>query len=134
MVKNLTVRMEKYRIRSLRLAINDAYSGDDIELGINIKYKSDYSYKDKSINCFFLLFIGGDNFPFSLSIEYEGLFYLNKRVPKKEAESLCKINCPAILFPFLRECVADVTRRAGLDPIILPSVNFTLAEKDVVKK
>ena len=68
--------------------------------------------------------IGEGEFPFLLEIEYEGMFVLNKRASKKDVEPIAKINCPAILFPFMRECVADITRRAGFNPLILPPINF----------
>jgi len=34
------------------------------------------------------------------------------------------INCASIIFPFIRESVADLTRRSGLTPLILDPVNF----------
>jgi preprotein translocase subunit SecB len=37
---------------------------------------------------------------------------------------LARINCAAMIFPFLREAIADVTRRAGMSPLLLPPVNF----------
>ncbi|MBW1706391.1 MAG: protein-export chaperone SecB, partial [Deltaproteobacteria bacterium] len=52
----------------------------------------------------------------------------------KDVEPIAKINCPAILFPFLRECVADITRRAGFNPLILPPINFVeLAKQKELK-
>jgi len=35
-----------------------------------------------------------------------------------------KINGPAIIFPFIREQLASLTLKAGIGPILLPSVNF----------
>lgn len=39
------------------------------------------------------------------------------------------INCPAILFPFARETIADMTRRGGFAPLCLPPVNFIALAK-----
>jgi len=44
------------------------------------------------------------------------------------ASSLLKqfatINCPAILFPYVRETVADLSRRSGFPPLHLDPINF----------
>lgn len=39
-------------------------------------------------------------------------------------ETFSKINAPAILFPFVREHLASVSMKAGMNPILLPPVNF----------
>jgi len=50
-------------------------------------------------------------------------------------EQFAKANGPAIMFPFLREHLASVTLKAGINPILLPSVNFIrLSEENKVKK
>lgn len=41
-----------------------------------------------------------------------------------------QINGPAIIFPFIREHIASISLKAGINPIILPIVNFVkLAEE-----
>ena len=34
------------------------------------------------------------------------------------------VNCPALLFPFLRRIVADMTREGGFPPLLLDPVDF----------
>ena len=38
--------------------------------------------------------------------------------------SFPKINAPAIAFPYLRAFVSNLTLQSGLEPVILPSINF----------
>lgn len=66
--------------------------------------------------------------PFYFDVQYGGKFSI-KEEEKKHLERLYKINCPAIIFPFLREYVADLTRRAGLSPFHFGPVNFMEASK-----
>jgi len=35
-----------------------------------------------------------------------------------------KINAPAIIFPFIREHLASLSSKAGINPILLPPINF----------
>ena len=45
--------------------------------------------------------------------------------------SFPKINAPAIAFPYLRAFVSNLTLQSGLEPVILPSINFVqLANND----
>ncbi|WP_448529800.1 protein-export chaperone SecB [Raineya sp.] len=39
-------------------------------------------------------------------------------------EDFAKVNAPAIIFPFIREHLANLSLRAGIPPILLPPVNF----------
>ena len=34
------------------------------------------------------------------------------------------INCPSLLFPFLRRLVADLTREGGFPPLLLDPLDF----------
>ena len=134
MSRDIKFRLEKSRIRSLNFIIKDKVSGGEFTVPIEINLNHKYDYKKKRIDLLISASIGEGEFPFLLEIEYEGRFVLKKRAPKKDIDPIAKINCPAILFPFLRECVADITRRAGFNPLILPSINFVeLAKQKELK-
>ena len=139
MPKSAKMRLDSTRIRSLNFKIKKdkedkgesaGPSPKNIPINMKLSYGSNYDYHKKIIFIEIIVSIDQNELPFMLDIEYEGLFVLDKRVPKKQIKPFCEINCPAILFPFLRECIADITRRAGLNPLILPPVNFVeLARK-----
>ena len=54
---------------------------------------------------------------------YGGLFKLSN-VPEQALEPFLLINCPTILFPFLRRLVADITREGGFPPLLLDPIDF----------
>ena len=54
---------------------------------------------------------------------YGGLFKL-VNVPEQALEPFLLINCPTILFPFLRRLVADITREGGFPPLLLDPIDF----------
>jgi len=64
------------------------------------------------------------NVPFFFSVTGRGVFLLSESVTDEEGDRLANINCPAIIFPYVREQIADLTRRSGFPPLHLPSVNF----------
>jgi len=60
---------------------------------------------------------------YELELVYAGLFTL-KNVPEKTLHPFLLINCPSILFPFLRRIVADITREGGFPPLLLDPIDF----------
>jgi len=49
--------------------------------------------------------------------------------PNASIKDFAKINAPAILFPFVREHIATLSMKAGIEPILLQPINFVqLAE------
>lgn len=73
--------------------------------------------------------------PFSFAVTIEGIFKFNAKINKAELSKVCQVNCASILFPFLREFVADITRRSGNSQLLLPPVNFvSLYENQIETK
>ena len=45
-------------------------------------------------------------------------------MPPQALEPFLLINCPALLFPFLRRILADLTREGGFPPLFLDPIDF----------
>jgi preprotein translocase subunit SecB len=60
---------------------------------------------------------------FLLEIDYAGRF-LVQNVPQEQVHPLLMIECPRLIFPFLRRIVADVTRDGGYPPLNLEIIDF----------
>jgi preprotein translocase subunit SecB len=74
-----------------------------------------------------------DTQPFRFSVTYEGIFAFENMPVKDELERIAYINCAAIIFPYAREAIADMTRRAGLNPLNLPPFNFVALYREKQK-
>ena len=60
---------------------------------------------------------------YDLELVYAGLFKI-ENVPQQALEPFLLINCPALLFPFLRRLAADLTREGGFPPLLLDPIDF----------
>ena len=60
---------------------------------------------------------------FNLELSYAGVFRITN-VPKESIQPLVLIECPRILFPFVRRIVADSISEGGFPPIMLQPVDF----------
>jgi len=70
-------------------------------------------------------------YPCDLIINYAGFFSIKPEdLTEKDIKRIAGINCAAIIFPFLREEIADLTMKAFNKPLLLPPVNFVALFKE----
>ena len=60
---------------------------------------------------------------FLMEIEYAGIFQI-AGVPDDQMHPYLLIECPRMLFPFLRRIVSDVTRDGGYPPLNMDNIDF----------
>ncbi|MEV8468198.1 protein-export chaperone SecB [Fluviibacterium sp. DFM31] len=60
---------------------------------------------------------------FALELEYGGVFHI-EGVPDQQLHPFLLIECPRMLFPYVRRIVSDVTRDGGFPPLNLDNVDF----------
>jgi preprotein translocase subunit SecB len=60
---------------------------------------------------------------YSMELLYGGLFRLQD-IPEQAVHPVMFIDCPTLLFPFLRRMVADLSREGGFPPIYLDPIDF----------
>ncbi|WP_372887086.1 protein-export chaperone SecB [Shimia sp.] len=66
---------------------------------------------------------GTEDAMFVLEVEYAGIFHI-EGVPNEQIHPFLLIECPRLLFPFLRRIVSDVTRDGGFPPLNLENIDF----------
>lgn len=98
----------------------------DIQVGVNLdarKRQADHQYdvvakftvtsKNK---------VNGETL-FLLELEYGGTFHI-EGVPDEQLHPFLLIECPRLLFPFIRRIISDVTRDGGFPPLNVDNVDF----------
>jgi preprotein translocase subunit SecB len=60
---------------------------------------------------------------FAMELDYGGIFHV-EGVPDEQLHPFLLIECPRMLFPFVRRIVSDVTRDGGFPPLNLDAVDF----------
>jgi preprotein translocase subunit SecB len=60
---------------------------------------------------------------YQLELVYAGLFRI-ENIPEQALEPFLLVNCPSILFPFVRRLVADLSREGGFPPLLLDPFDF----------
>jgi len=112
------------RILSLNFSTNPNFNKSG-KISMNMDMTINHSVEEGNVLALSMnISLGGNEFPFSLDIESEGKFSFKEIPEEKLLNNLANINCPAIMFPYLRETIADITRRAGFPPLHLQPINF----------
>ena len=65
-----------------------------------------------------------------MSATMVGTFEKTGESPLNDMEEFGRINGASIIFPFIREHIANLAMKAGLGPIMLPPVNFQKLNKN----
>ena len=60
---------------------------------------------------------------FLMELEYGGVFQI-ENIPDDQLHPFLLIECPRMLFPFVRRVVSDVTRDGGFPPLNLETIDF----------
>lgn len=60
---------------------------------------------------------------FLLELDYAGVFHV-ENVPEEQLHPYLMIECPRMLFPYVRRIVSDVTRDGGFPPLNLENIDF----------
>lgn len=60
---------------------------------------------------------------YDLEIIYGAMLHI-EGIPDQALEQFLLINSPALIFPFVRRLVADVTREGGFPPLLLDPIDF----------
>ena len=65
----------------------------------------------------------GANTLFKFELDYCGAFRL-VNIPQDHVHAAVMIECPRLLFPFVRQIIADAVRNGGFPPLYLDPVDF----------
>ncbi|MBF0132461.1 MAG: protein-export chaperone SecB [Magnetococcales bacterium] len=65
----------------------------------------------------------GEEVLFLVEVTYAGLFRI-RNVPQEHLAPTLGIECPHIIFPYVRRVVSDLVTEGGFKPMVLDPINF----------
>jgi preprotein translocase subunit SecB len=66
-------------------------------------------------------------------VEYGGVFHV-ENLPDEQLHPYLMIECPRMIFPFLRRIVSDVTRDGGFPSLNLDTIDFMALYRNEVQR
>ena len=126
-MNNLQFKLNDYRLNRLVFSIRP---GVEVKGAVPLipALKCNHLVKsERMIEVVASVAIGGEQMPFSIEVSYQSNFEFNqdiKSIEKDERNKIVNVNCIAYMLPFFRETIAEITRKAGFQPLVLPTINF----------
>ena len=65
----------------------------------------------------------GDAVIFLVELDYAGLFRV-ENVPAEQLHPFLMIECPRMIFPYIRRILGDVTRDGGYPPLNIDNIDY----------
>ena len=124
--KHYEFSIEDCRLVTARFEGNKEYvPNSDIKINYNLMVRHNYVDDGDILNLLLNVEVNCQDSPILLGVQYGARFNFKHKPEKPEDIAyIAEINCATIVFPFVREFIADLTIRAGLPPLLLPPVNF----------
>ena len=76
---------------------------------------------------------GTNDILFVLELDYGWVFQI-ENIPEDQLHPYLLIECPRMLFPFLRRIVSDITRDGGFPPLNLENIDFLKLYKQEMER
>lgn len=71
---------------------------------------------------------------FLMEVDYGGIFHI-EGVPDEQLHPFLLIECPRLLFPFIRRIISDVTRDGGFPPLNIDTVDYlALYRQELIRR
>lgn len=106
-------------------------SSQPVEINQRIKLRGDLQESTLSVSL--AVEIGEPGLPFEVGVNLIGVFLLSEIPAQPDLDQIVHVNCASILFPFVREAIAELTRKGGIGPILLPPLNFVELHRESKK-
>ena len=98
----------------------------DIQVAVSLDARKRQAEHQYDVVCKFKVTsknkVNGDTL-FLMELEYGGTFHV-EGVPEDQLPPFLLIECPRLLFPFVRRIISDVTRDGGFPPLNVDNVDF----------
>lgn len=122
-----------FRVTSVQYSINESFQlseGQSIEISTELALQPNYDQKAKVLSLVMAIRQTNKNAPFHFDVQGAASFQFESDPEQRFLDLLSNVNCPAIMFPYIREYIAELTRRGGFAPFHLPPINFVKLAED----
>ena len=75
----------------------------------------------------------GEDVIFLLELDYAGQFRV-QNVPNEQLHPFLMIECPRMIFPYLRRVIGDITRDGGFPPLNLDNIDYLSLYRQEVER
>lgn len=132
------IDFEKVILEKVNLEINSDFTVKNEGIPVDISFKVNRniikSQKLLKLSLEMSIFKETENPPLRISVLATGYFNVKRVEDIKKLEAFSHVQAPALVFPFIREIIADITMRTGYPPLLIPPTNIIALAGQTNKK
>jgi preprotein translocase subunit SecB len=124
-----TLRIEKIYVKDLSLENPGAPQSFNLQetpqVEVSLRSRGE-QLEEGLFECVLVITVtakSGDKTLFLVEATQAGLFRING-VPMSDIQPILGVHCPQVLFPYIRETIAEAIMRTGFPPVHLDPINF----------
>jgi len=114
-------QFKKYLVENIDFKIKNISNHQRIKFDFDINKEVEYNNNSMNLLVFVDIFKNEINAPFELSLAIRGIFEFSEKIEDKE---IFEKNAMAILFPYIRNIITNITSMSGFPPLIIPTLNI----------
>lgn len=126
-------KFEHYKMSNIEFKLNKKYEEEneehiklDIGLGLNVSRSSTEAQKVMvTLNLKIFENYIEDNKPYFINIQMDGLFEIIDNMSDEQVNAFGKTSATAVMFPYLRSTVTQITSLSNCKPLVLPLINVS---------
>lgn len=127
-------RFVNYLIKESSLLVKDFVSSDEISLNIELNATVPSSGEDVMPQLEIVLDAKDKDEKFSVRMKIVGFFEADRIVEQLQLNRFMAFNAPAILFPYVRAFLSSISAQAGMQPVIIPTINLHDLGKELLER
>ena len=125
-VKNARFQFKRYRILKSYIEINEStIDSSDLSMMVEMEPAIELKTEEGIFNLLLKVHVYDEKNIIDMSFDIKGYYKYDKNCDRDCLRSFLTRNAPAILFPYLRAYITNLTSLSGIQPIILPTYNMT---------
>lgn len=132
------IDFERVIIEKVNLEVNPDYQkvneGIPVDVSFTVNRQLIESQRLLKLSLEISVFKEAKSPPLNVSVVATGYFRVKKEEDFKALEEFSHIQAPALVFPFVREIIAELTMRTGYPPLLVPPTNITVLVGKAPKK
>lgn len=114
-------QFKKYLVENIDFKIKNISNHQRIKFDFDINKEVEYNNNSMNLLVIVDVFKNEINAPFELSLAIRGIFEFSENIEDKE---IFEKNAMAILFPYIRNIITNITSMSGFPPLIIPTLNI----------
>jgi preprotein translocase subunit SecB len=106
----------------------------EVNLGLKNKKMAEENLYEVSLSITAKITHGADSKTlFIIEVEHGGIFTL-KNIPEQHLPAVLAVDCPAMMFPYTRQIISQLSVDGGFVPFLMEPVNFLALYQNAQKK